>query len=150
MLLRISIVSWYCGQWVIWLKVKSQRRSRHPIGCITATNQTKPSHVASLTCDSRLTSLTSLPSSVMSLSRRLQNLSTSWSRSANALSIQLRTLLMDGPSVWEQAEEKWYTHLQRECCYRTVIVQHGKIRYLSQSLVFDPRAFVDFTSTSSG
>ena len=93
---------------VILLKVKSQKISHHPIGYAksstsspTGTKQTNLSHDASLTCDSLLTSLTSLPSSVMSLSRRLQNLSTSWSRSASALSIQLRTLLMDGPSVWQ-------------------------------------------------
>lgn len=55
----------------------------------------------SLTWASCLISLTSLVNSAMSLSRWVQNLSTFVSRSARALSMALRTLVIAGFRVWE-------------------------------------------------
>ena len=52
-----------------------------------------------LTCASCFTSFTSLPSSAMSLSRCVQNLSILASRSASALSIAFLTLVILGPNV---------------------------------------------------
>ena len=57
----------------------------------------------SLTWASCLTSLTSLPSSVMSLSRWEQNLSMLLSRSASALSMAFLTLVIEGLSVCRQS-----------------------------------------------